>query len=284
VSTTKSCLISVSGAVSASFVYDGDGRRVKATVSGVTAYHTGDYYEVAGGVVKKYYSAGGQRIAMRSGGVLHWLLADHLGGTAHTLSGVTETGEVRYKAFGVNRFTSGATPTSYRFTGQREEATLGLYYYNARWYDPALGHFVQPDSIVPAAGNALDYHRYAYVRFNPLKYTDPSGHYSDQALMTHFSCETWACVESHFQEGGSHAGLWGWLDILLKAEDGDAVQAIVAYGGMMSTVSGQFATINGQITVQGAAASVRQRRIAQPKQRLGRGRLCPDGADGRLGA
>jgi hypothetical protein len=41
------------------------------------------------------------------------------------------------------------------------------------------------------------------------------------------------------------------LDILLKAEDGDAVQAIVAYGGMMSTVSGQFATVNSQITVQG---------------------------------
>jgi RHS repeat-associated protein len=169
-------LVSVSGAVSASFVYDGDGRRVKATVSGVTSYYVGDYYEVAGGVVKKYYSAGGQRIAVRSGGVLHWLLADHLGGTAHTLSGATETGEVRYKAFGVTRFTSGTTPTSYRFTGQREEAALGLYYYNARWYDPALGHFLAPDSIVPAAGNALDYHRYAYVRFNPLKYTDPSGH------------------------------------------------------------------------------------------------------------
>jgi YD repeat-containing protein len=95
-------LVSVSGAVSASFVYNGDGRRVKATVSGVTSYYVGDYYEVAGGVVKKYYSAGGQRIAVRSGGVLHWLLADHLGGTAHTLSGATETGEVRYKAFGVN--------------------------------------------------------------------------------------------------------------------------------------------------------------------------------------
>jgi RHS repeat-associated protein len=167
-------LVSVSGAVSASFVYDGDGRRVKATVSGVTSYYVGDYYEVAGGVVKKYYSAGGQRIAVRSGGVLHWLLADHLGGTAHTLSGATETGEVRYKAFGATRFTSGTTPTSYRFTGQREEASLGLYYYNARWYDPALGHFLSPDSIVPAAGNALDYHRYAYTRFNPLKYTDPT--------------------------------------------------------------------------------------------------------------
>jgi RHS repeat-associated protein len=115
-------------------------------------------------------------IAMRSGGVLSWLLSDHLGGTAHTLSGTTETGEVCYKAFGTTRFTSGTTPTTYRFTGQREEATLGLYYYNARWYDPALGHFLAPDSIVPAAGNALDYHRYAYVRFNPLKYIDPFGH------------------------------------------------------------------------------------------------------------
>ncbi len=97
----------------------------------------------------------------------------------------------------------------------------------------------------------LDYHRYAYVRFNPLKYTDPSGHYSDQALMTHFGCETWACVEAHFQEGGSHAGLWGWLDVLLQAEDGDFVQAIISFNGQMSTVSGRFATVEGKITVQG---------------------------------
>jgi RHS repeat-associated protein len=60
--------------------------------------------------------------------------------------------------------------------GQREEAGLGLYYYGARWYDPALGHFIQPDTIIPQAGNVLDYHRYSYTRFNPLKYTDPSGH------------------------------------------------------------------------------------------------------------
>jgi RHS repeat-associated protein len=169
-------LVGVGGAVSASFVYDGDGRRVKATVNGVTSYYVGDHYEVSGGVVKKYYTAGGQRIAMRSGGTLSWLLNDHLGGTAHTVSGTAETGEVRYRAFGVTRFTSGVTPTTYRFTGQREEAALGLYYYNARWCDPTLGHFLSPDAIVPEAGNALDYHRYAYVRFNPLKYSDPSGH------------------------------------------------------------------------------------------------------------
>ena len=78
---------------------------------------------------------------------------------------------MRYRAFGANRFTSGSTPTTFRYTGQREESGLGLYYYGARWYDPALGHFIQPDP-----SHALDYHRYGYARFNPLKYNDPSGH------------------------------------------------------------------------------------------------------------
>ena len=41
---------------------------------------------------------------------------------------------------------------------------------------PALGHFIQPDTLVPDPSHALDYHRYGYVRFNPLKYNDPSGH------------------------------------------------------------------------------------------------------------
>ena len=49
-----------------------------------------------GGVVKKHYTAGGRRIALRSGGTLAWLLGDHLGSTAVTVSGTAETGEVRY--------------------------------------------------------------------------------------------------------------------------------------------------------------------------------------------
>ena len=47
-------LVSVSGAASASFLYDGDGQRVKGTVGGVTSYYVNQFYEVAGGVVKKY--------------------------------------------------------------------------------------------------------------------------------------------------------------------------------------------------------------------------------------
>jgi RHS repeat-associated protein len=66
--------------------------------------------------------------------------------------------------------------TDYTYTGQREESALGLMYYVARWYDPHIAHFVQADTIVPGAGNPAAWNRYAYVMYNPLKYTDPSGH------------------------------------------------------------------------------------------------------------
>jgi RHS repeat-associated protein len=62
-----------------------------------------------------------------------------------------------------------------RFTGQKEDAT-GLYYYNARYYDPALGTFISADSLIPDPNNFWDYNRYMYVRGNPLRYNDPSGH------------------------------------------------------------------------------------------------------------
>jgi len=59
---------------------------------------------------------------------------------------------------------------------QQDKTSLGLYFYNARWYDPALARFIQPDTVVPGAGNPLAWDRYAYVNDNPLRYSDPSGH------------------------------------------------------------------------------------------------------------
>ena len=50
-----------------------------------------------------------------------------------------------------------------------------MLYYNARYYDPALGTFISPDSLVPDAGMVVDYNRFLYARGNPLKYSDPSG-------------------------------------------------------------------------------------------------------------
>jgi filamentous hemagglutinin len=53
-----------------------------------------------------------------------------------------------------------------------------LYYYNARYYDPSLGRFIQADDRLPNLDNPQSYNRYSYALNNPLKFIDPSGHES----------------------------------------------------------------------------------------------------------
>jgi RHS repeat-associated protein len=129
---------------------------------------------------------------MRDNTGLTYLLGDHLGSTSITTntSGAF-TSELRYRAFGDTRYTSGGIPTRYRFTGQRSYTPdFGLYYYGSRWYDPALGRFIQPDSIVPDPYNPQDLNRFSYVRNNPLRYTDPTGHRACDDFDTAGGCYT----------------------------------------------------------------------------------------------
>jgi hypothetical protein len=70
--------------VIASFVYNGDGKRVKSTLNGVTTTFVGSHYEITGSTVTKYYLAGSQRVAMRVGSTLSYLFTDHLGSTSLT--------------------------------------------------------------------------------------------------------------------------------------------------------------------------------------------------------
>ncbi len=83
-----------------------------------------------------------------------------------------------YYAFGQPRTTEGsALPTDYTFTGQKSDDSTGLMYYGARYYDTGLGRFTQADTIVPNPLNPQSLNRYAYVSNNPVRYTDPTGHY-----------------------------------------------------------------------------------------------------------
>src|SRR3989338_11173459 len=55
------------------------------------------------------------------------------------------------------------------YTGQRKLPGDTLYNYNARFYNPMLGIFTQPDTVEGP-------NRFAYVGGNPIMATDPSGH------------------------------------------------------------------------------------------------------------
>jgi RHS repeat-associated protein len=167
--------------IQATYTYDGGGNRVKTVVGSTTTAFVGNILEWTGSTttMKRYYYAGGQRVAMRQGSsTLYYLLTDHLGSTAIT---ATSAGgfytELRYYPWGGTRYASGTTPTSFRYTGQRE-AEVGLYYYGSRFYDAQLGRFVSPDTIIPNPRHPLSFDRFAYVQNNPIKYTDPTGHWS----------------------------------------------------------------------------------------------------------
>jgi RHS repeat-associated protein len=139
------------GVTLATFVYDGDGRRVKATLNGSTTVYIGDYFEWTGSTstMVKYYYAGAQRVAMRQGSTLYYLLPDHLGSTSLTSdANGAKLAELRYRTWGETRYNGGSTPTRYQYTGQYSyTADFGLYFYNSRWYDPALGRFAQPEGL-----------------------------------------------------------------------------------------------------------------------------------------
>jgi RHS repeat-associated protein len=68
-------------------------------------------------------------------------------------------------------------PTDYLFTGQKWDSATGLYKMDDRYYDPTLGRFISPDSYIPDLTNPQDLNRYSYARNNPLKYSDPTGHF-----------------------------------------------------------------------------------------------------------
>jgi RHS repeat-associated protein len=162
-------------------VYDGRNTRVKKAVQGGgTIYYIGDHFEVVNGVETKYIFGGNLRIAKVTSINRHFHHKDHLGSstvmTDYPGGAVSETAE--YLPFGLLRYQTGTEVTYYRFTDQELDSEVGLYNYNARLYDPAIGIFINPDSIVPDPFDPQTLNRYSYARNNPLIYVDPSGHFA----------------------------------------------------------------------------------------------------------
>jgi len=177
----------------AAYSYDGDGLRVRQVLTATGATTTAfvkNYYEQSGTTITKYYYAGSQRVAVRTGTDVRYLFGDHLGSTSVSadVSGGSVTRQL-YKAWGETRYSSGL-PTKYQYTGQYSNTSdFGLMFYNARWYDPYLNRWTSPDSIIPDQYNPQSWDRYAYVRNNPINRVDPSGHVD-------FSCLMEGCPES----------------------------------------------------------------------------------------
>ena len=62
------------------------------------------------------------------------------------------------------------------YTGETLDNLTGLYYMNARYYNPATGRFLTQDSYTGNPYDPWTQHLYAYCGNNPVNMVDPTGH------------------------------------------------------------------------------------------------------------
>src|SRR5262249_53301986 len=127
------------------FGYDGDGIILEFDGSNATTHRY-----LQGPVIDQIFADE----QLGGGNPTDWPLADHLG-TVRDLVDNSGTNQkhVQYDAYGKRVTAVSGAETMYSFTGRERDDETGLYYYRARYYDPAVGRFLSVDPIGFDAGD-----------------------------------------------------------------------------------------------------------------------------------
>ncbi|MBD3387471.1 MAG: hypothetical protein GF414_00860, partial [Candidatus Altiarchaeales archaeon] len=123
----------------------------------------------------RYIYANGERIAkVYDNGSKVYYLNDHLGSSSVLVDdGGEVVNRITYYPFGEIKIQTGSEKYGYN---SKELDDTGLLYYGARYYNPSLKRWTQPDTIIQDKYDPQLLNRYNYVRNNPVIYTDPDGH------------------------------------------------------------------------------------------------------------
>lgn len=78
---------------------------------------------------------------------------------------------------------TGSDSSPMKFGGKGFDDESGLSYFGARYYDPSIGRFLSPDTIVPRVFDLQSWNGYSFASNNPISRVDPTGH-SDTSTAT----------------------------------------------------------------------------------------------------
>jgi RHS repeat-associated protein len=163
-----------------SFSYDPFGRRILRTAQNKTrvfAYDGDNIVEElkeTGSPAIRYTQGLGidEPLATTASGVTTYYHADGLGSiTSLSNASGTVVNSYEYDSFGRLTSRNETVSNTIGYTAREDDGQTGLYYYRARYYDPASGRFLTEDPI----GFAEGINFFTYVRNNPVNITDPSG-------------------------------------------------------------------------------------------------------------
>ena len=174
----------------AAYRYDGSGRRTEKDVNGSVTRYVYDFsailleYDGAASLLARY--SHGQRVdqplavardldssgAFEAGEQFYYQ-ADHQGSLRKVTDAAGQlVNSYDYDAYGNIEASVEGIVNPFTYTGREFDAESGLYFYRARYYDPATGRFLSEDPIGFGGG---DVNLYRYVFNNPANFTDPSG-------------------------------------------------------------------------------------------------------------
>jgi RHS repeat-associated protein len=163
-----------------SFKYDPFGRRIyKSSSSGtsVFAYDGENLIEEtnSSGTVVARYSQGlniDEPLAMLRSSTTSYYSADGLGSITSLSNAAGALAQTyTFDSFGNQTASSGSLTNPFRYTGREFDSETGLYFYRARYYDPAAGRFLSEDRVGFEAGTNF----YPYVRNSSPNFWDPRG-------------------------------------------------------------------------------------------------------------
>ena len=169
--------------------YNGDGQRIqKVEGSKTTNYYYQDgvvFYTTDGDnsqTSQNLIGTDGNILATQRYGSDHTdYLLYHKDIQGSTTSLVKEDGSAdatyRYTDFGETTINGdNKAENEVCYTGEIYDQSTGLYYLNARYYNPEDGRFVTEDSYRGEIDDPDTWHLYVYCSNDPIGYVDPSGH------------------------------------------------------------------------------------------------------------
>jgi RHS repeat-associated protein len=183
---TRDQLLGASGTHTASFVYDGQGRRVNKTVDGTARALLYDglnlTQELSGGTPVVNYLNGrnlDEVYTRTDSTATRTYLTDNLGSALALTdnAGAIQT-SYAYEPYGKATPSGATSSNTLQYTGRENDGT-GLYYNRARYFSATLSRFVSEDPIWLAGG----INPYAYVGDNPVSLRDPLGLWSITAAI-----------------------------------------------------------------------------------------------------
>lgn len=186
--------------ISNTYTYDYAGARIKTITSAGTTYTPSKYFDENATISKRYIYMGGQLVATAEVStsptpVMYYIHPDHLGGTqvVSDAGGMIKAQDLEYYPFGqiLTNTKSGSFDESHKYTGHEYDTSTDLNFMQARYQYGKEGRFWSQDPIVRELDNSkleallVDPQRwntYSYASNNPLKYIDPDGNISREAL------------------------------------------------------------------------------------------------------